>query len=415
MELFINMRKNSLPLLFLLFGAVYGVFGQSTTQYFRHIKFTETPLSPFEGIYPLKEADTKDLRHFRFFYDEEGRLTEVAYYFGEKPFFPRGGMENFFFYAPSIKFEYAENKVIKRYFNEQGQPVPAYRAFWQEEVLYANGRPISLIYQDKEGKPVQNHWGIQQYNWEYLSPQQVVETRLNSKGEQVSIRPNLEFVTTLLDFRENGNLQSFTNVDADHNPLNNNTGVAQDRIQYDDRGNFVGWQLNNQDGQKIIGNPGLISGGIRKVDQNGNLIQTAYIDPEGKVMANKWGIAYSNQAFDDHGNMTLVEFRNEQGELIVNPNYGLAKLKSQYEGILLTRQVFYDANDTPFIAPMHGTACEERIYDNGRLSKVFFKDADGNLMNNQNQKGAAILEFVFNPETGRRKVVRYDKDGKPIE
>src|SRR5690606_28216439 len=120
--------------------------------------------------------------------------------------------------------------------------------------LDEKGNRIKLHFENLNGEKVQSAWNMSDYNWQINTDGTVIEKRFNLNAESVPMRPDLLFYTVKLIFDENGNIVLMQNINDDGSLLENASGAAQDKLEYDEKGAFMSWAVLDKNHQLREGN-----------------------------------------------------------------------------------------------------------------------------------------------------------------
>ena len=405
-------------------------------EFYSTLAFRETPYADFRGVIPLTPEQAQERNHYRFRYDQQGRLTELSFRLGDR-LRPMNHTANHFFHAPLTTIRSDGSRQYRRFFDHHGRPVLVDGAVLEEiHETDARGRRVALSFHGREGEPVENGWGIHRYDWRH-DADGVVEWRKNLRGQTVDMRPHLAFRVVRFRYREDGLLDIMQNLDRDGRLLNNATGVAQDRLDYRSDGTTAGWAVLDAEGRPARGNHPNVSRGHVAVDRWGYESHLRFSDEEGAAIRNAFGWGQSRTDYDRFGNWSRRAFFDEAGKAMVVPELGYhgyrfawdpsgRRLLSQwYEDTAGKRiahavrgfsGVVYEYGDGPdathirFLDPAgkpvartdSGVATIERRYDSrGRWTEERFLDLQGRLVDDR-RRGYARTEL------------RYDATGVPL-
>ena len=150
----------------------------SGEKYFSKLGFYETSFDRSTGLHAITAEQAREINHYRFSYDDQGRLVGLQYCRGDEL------LDGSSTGVPRIEITYEGNKEIHHYFNTQGEPRSYSRVFSAEYELDDEGVRKHLRFFDKEGNPVENNNGIAWYDWEVLASGQLRENRYNMDGEE---------------------------------------------------------------------------------------------------------------------------------------------------------------------------------------------------------------------------------------
>ena len=342
-----------------------------SSKFFRHIMFRETPFASYRGIYPVDSKTTPDFAHYKFSYDEQGRVREIQYQINDRIIRGNEVWDSFIWFAPKVKIDYQPNKEVHTYFNSRNEPFTAhgnvFKAVYQ---LDDKGQRTSLKFYDEKGELSENAWNIHRYEWRFAN-NKVYEKRFDLKGEQRPLRPEFRFFEVELDYDNDGKLTFLKNLGLEGKPTNNDSGAGIDRIVYDHNGNFTRWQVYDKDGNPVEGNRPMVHVGEHMYDQYGNKVGLRGFDRFGKQIGFSWGVFEHVRAYNEHGNMSEQVMLNDAGEVMGH--------------------VFMEYADT-----------------NDTFSWLKSKDKSGNLVATPMLGGAAALQFVYSDSGVERKLFNAD-------
>jgi hypothetical protein len=167
------------------------------------------------------------------------------------------------------------------------------------------------------------------------------------------------------------------NLDYDSDPVENKYGVARYSWELDKYGSRVKETLYDTDNEIII------IGNIyfRKYtwDRRGNLTDMQFLNEEGQLTENNEGIAIQKWEYDKNNNQTKVEFYNKDSKLQDNSS-GIAISSYQYDNIgRMIRIDFYDSENkkTAFAGYKVATILREYDDENDEINDTYL-DIDGN-------------------------------------
>ena len=286
-----------------LLGTVLMALPANATDYFRHLTFRETPFAQHMGIHPISAAEARDIAHYRFDYDAEGRVTSIRHAIDGKNIANNGNWDSFTWFGPEVRIRYEGNQEIHEYYNTEGQRYATHGAVYSTVYeLDSNGTRTSLRHFDENDTPVESTWGAHLYEWSTDDQGRIREVRTNLAGEQVRIRPNFEFFEVRLTYGPDGRVQQMENYGLDGKPTNNTSGAGIDRIYYDAQGNFVRWQVYDIDDNPVQGNAPNVHVGEHLYDKNGNKVGLRGFDKAGKRMTFAFGFRETSMDYDERGN-----------------------------------------------------------------------------------------------------------------
>lgn len=291
-------------------------------EFYRHLLFRETPFALHEGIHPISAEEARTTAHYRFDYDTRGRVRMITHAIGDRIIGGNGNWDTFTFFGPKLEITYDNNREVHRYFNAENKRATSHGAVFQAVYeLDGYGTRRSLRYFAEDGSPVNGAWNAHRYDWSQDGEGRVREVRTNVAGEQVTMRPNLEFYEIRLTYGEDGRLIMMQNYGLDGTPTNNSSGAGIDRIYYDLHGNFVRWQVFDKDGRAVRGNAPNVHLGEHLYDMQGNKIGLRGFDEQGRRIDFAFGFNLMRMEYDARGNSAaMMHFRGD-GSMIDRTEY----------------------------------------------------------------------------------------------
>lgn len=404
-----------LSIFLLVFQApAYGSDAERTA-YYAHIPFRETPFADLRGIYPITEKQARHYNHFRFLYDVEDRPVEVSFRIGNEIRNLNISRTNLTF-TPVIRIKYEDGKEIRTFFDRFMNSTLANGVFREEYELDEDGNRMSLKFYDVEDERVESNWGIYVYEWSVDRRGTVTETRFDSHGKPVSIRPHFPFYCLKLHYDQRGLLALMENYGKTCEQLTlNNMNGAQDKLQYNDHGGIYAWNVYDTQEQRSIGNGPKVARGIMERDSYGHTTREYYEDADGKIMTSAHGWTNTFATFDTRGNMVERFNHDADGRRANNPLLGYSGSVMVFDdnGKNRTSVSLQNADGSPATHLTRGYHSVKTDYDDaGNRVRTRFEDSAGKPVNNK-EYCAAFLEYSFDDRNRRVSIRLFDEQMKP--
>ena len=383
-------------------------------KYFFSVPFRESPYPQFNGIYPTTKDNVKQRHYYRFAYDDSNRLVEMSVMRNDHMVINLNS-NNFFFGVAKITFSYSENTETLHFYNfldEQISPNGVWKAVY---TLNDNGERTSLHYYDANDQAVDNGWGISRYEWSKDEQGRIKEQRFNLQGEQAMLRPQFDFYEVRLTYDNRGYLTTMENYGTTGELTNNSTGVAMDKLQYDQHGNFTQWKVYNKDNEPVIGNLPGTAGGNHYYNSYGDQIKTEVFDLNDSLMVANWRYAYVEHTFNDQGNSEISKYFDDKKEIIdIGENVNWVKLKYDHLNQLI-KVSFYNKNGEIAQEGSQNIAHALYTYDEQHnMTERKYLDKDDNLVINT-LRGFAVAKYERDTITNTVDTLKYDTKMKLIK
>ena len=371
--------------------------GATRVAYYAHMPFRETPFADLRGIYPITKEQSKRHRHYRFVYDAQGRPLEVSFRLGDD----RQNLNvsrNALTFTPVIRIKYRDGMEIRTFFDRFMNPTLANGVFRELYELDDDGNRASLTFYDIEGERTESGWGVYTYEWSVDRRGTVTETRSDSHGEPVSIRPHFPFYCLKLHYDQRGLLALMENYGKSCDELTlNNMNAAQDKLQYNASGGIYAWNVYDAQENRSVGNGPMVARGIMERDDLGHTTREYYEDADGNTMTSAYGWTDTYASFDTFGNMIARFNSDANGKRSDNPLLGYSGYIADYNenGEHRTRLTYQNADGSPATHSTRGYHSVKTEYDDeGNRIRSRFEDATGNAVNRKDYC-AAIFEYSF--------------------
>ena len=384
--------------------------------YYSTIEFVETPLSYIKGSIALNKEVALGRNHYRFSFDSKNRLISIAFYNGSKPRNPNH-TANLFTLSHRMEFSYDKGTERVLFFNTKGKQITVLGSSSQFVYqLNQLGYRESLHFIDSSGKRIENSWNIFEYKWEYLNDGSVIEDRFDIDGKQVSIRPGFDFHRLKLYFNNLGHIALMQNIDKNGNLVENSSGASQDNITTNSNGNFLQWQVLDNQHKLEKGNGPDVAVGVQKFNEFGYEIALEHRDENNKPIYSAYGICRGKTKFDKYGNLSERNFYDENNKPSNHKIAGYHKLKIAWDKYGNDRESlsYFDIRNKPTTHKTRGYHAVKYEYDRKKnLTKISYLNTNGKLVNRKDN-GISYLTYQYDSNGERKSVLRFDKKGKKL-
>ncbi|WP_124748914.1 hypothetical protein [Alteromonas facilis] len=269
------------------------------------ISFRETPFADISCAKQVSQSDAKNIKHFQFDYDDDGRLVRLRYQLHGKTV----AFTDRFVRAPHIEISYKDNQEIRQFYDHHGARTlvsgDVYEAIFE---LDERNRRRELSFYNVSGDIINNDFGIARYTWGVESNGDVVEHRYDTAGKIVRNRPGFGYLVTRFSFDAQGLLTRMYNLGIEGKRLTaDDAGVAMTQIEYNQQRQFTRW-LNLDIEEKPIKGLSAIAD-IRYAPSAYAVENVArFIDENGNPQTTRWGAHKVIYEFDQYGNPTMRQF-----------------------------------------------------------------------------------------------------------
>lgn len=298
-------------------------------EYYRNLQFSETPYDIEKGTHPLTSDEATTINSYKFTYDNSGRLLSVEFV-RNNVLLGYSSMQS----AAKITYDYTGNKQIKHFFNKDNEPIESGGVFAFEYTLDANGNRTGLMFLGKDGAMVENRNKIHSWTWSILPDGMVRELRYNLAGEETVMNPFCPFFELRFTYNDKGYVTRMANYMADtlYNCTAENCGdigVSYFTFTPNENGNVENFAVFN-----VIGQMSNLYWGwskrINKFDENGYVLETAYLDQDDEYVGGKM-VPVTQNVYDSHGAVTEVMSMDKDRNVINSPENGVAITEYKYD------------------------------------------------------------------------------------
>ena len=376
----------------------------SFSDYYSSLSFRESPYAAHLGVHRLTAKQAEKRNHYRFDYDEKGRISRISFALGDT-LRPSNHTANYFWYNISREeYQYKNDKQIVTYKDKNNKPTEVKGSvFYSQYTLDNQGRRIALTYLNKKKQPIENNWHINKYTWEHQNDGSIIEIRRNLAGEIVSLRPGFEFQYIRLSYDTNGYTALMQHVDKNGKVIAIENNFAQDKFTMSEFGELLRYDVLNANGQLQGTNRQGIASGLLTFTNFGYERIASYLDAEGMPVKNNYGWGRSFRQYDQFGNLISSAFKDLNDIPKNNPNTGYATSRFKWHKDGLRRQWFkyFGQDNNPISHKTRGYHGILYDYDeNNRLIQISLVNEQGKLTQHLTNNWA--VKRYFYDESGNR-------------
>ena len=298
-------------------------------EYYRNLQFSETPYDIEKGTHPLTADEAKTINSYKFTYDKTGRLLSVEFV-RNNVLLGYSSMQG----AAKITYDYSNNMQMKHFFNKDNEPIESGGVFAVQYSLDSDGNRVGLMYLGKDGSMIENRNKIHSYSWTLLPDGMVKELRYNLDGDETVMNQFCPFYELRFTYNDKGFPVRMANFKADtlYNCTAENCGdigVSYFTFTPNENGDNENFSVFNATGQMSNLYWGW-SKQVNKYDENGYLVETQLFDQDDEYVGGKL-IPITRNVYDSHGALIEVKNLDKDGNVINNPNNGVAITEYKYD------------------------------------------------------------------------------------
>ena len=298
-------------------------------EYYRNLQFSETPYDIEKGTHPLTADEATAINSYKFTYDNSGRLLSVEFVRNDI-LLGYSSMQG----AAKITYDYTGNKQIKHFFNKNNEQIESGGVFAFDYSLNASGNRTGLMFLGKDGAMIENRNKIHSWTWSILPDGMVRELRYNLAGVETVMNPFCPFFELRFTYNDKGYVTRMANYMGDtlYNCTAENCGdigVSYFTFTPNENGDIENFAVFN-----VIGQMSNLYWGwskrINKFDENGYVLETAYLDQDDEYVGGKM-VPVTKYVYDSHGAVIEVISMDKDRNIINSPDNGVAITEYKYD------------------------------------------------------------------------------------
>jgi len=302
---------------------------KSGVEYYRNLQFSETPFDIEKGTHKITPEEAKNINSYKFTYDDLGRLVSVEFV-RDDVLLAYSDMGN----AAKITYTYTDGMQMKHFFDHKNQPVESWGVYAYQYSLDETGMRRGLMYLDKEGKMIENRNKVHSFVWSKLPDGMIKENRYNLAGTEVIMNEFCPFFELRFSYNEKGYTTRMANYQGDslYNCTAENCGdigVSYFAFEPNENGDLTSFSVHN-----VVGQLSNLYWGwakrLNKVDENGNVIETAVFDQDDEYLSGK-NVPVTQYEYDAHGAVVKIKNLDKDRNLINDPENGIAITEYVYD------------------------------------------------------------------------------------
>ena len=358
---------------------------------YRDMIFRSSPYAALQGRHPVTKEGIGYGQYYRFVRNDKGQVLRIERWFRKA--IAQGGYSRFgaIASAASVTFDYKDHQIIRRYWDENNQPMVNYWGVTEEVFTLDDlGHKKTLTYRDKNGQRIADSRGVWITKWDVSRDgKTVIEDRFNKEGKPERLNEFLDFSRIKMVFDEHGLRWETWNIDPDGRLINSPKRQVALMKTFWDVSSLDEKKIAWYDADRKLKNlspyekrPGVygFSSEVYEHDSNGYTVGMIQYDSAGQIVTLPGdGSVFSRSIYDAEGFILDNRFFNSKGKPTPNSN-GVARI-----------EVVRDERGRPL---------QYRLYD-----------LMGALTNGQND-GVAMVKFTYTED--ERSIVRMDKNGNKV-
>ena len=293
-------------------------------------------------------------------------------------------------------------------------PISRYLQTYDEQGYTATRR----FMRDSWNRPAANGDGVYGLKFEYTAEGRVQAVLfLDAAGEisdcgGISVGERYRYSDTG-ELTESVRLKAYAGAD-DYTPVDGSVLYVYQRRMYDETGRIRELRFLDGEKQPMASAENLGAAALKiKYNAQGFPAETAFLDEYGDKADNYDGYAVIKRQYDKKGRVTEERYLNEDGDPVCCVTDGTAAVTYAYDAEgNLTELRFYDENGVPAVSRTLGGSRVKYEYQNGHVSSVEFRDADGDLC--ETGAGYAVKRYRYNDEGQRTETAFYNAQNAPV-
>lgn len=336
--------------IFLVMGACSQLSPQTSVQpvdqYFTQLAGIISPYLSYQGRGELSQAQAQGLKHYRFSYDTQGRIKEIAFFDQDKP------NAQAYFGAHKVVYHYATDTLIRSYFGVGGGKSTFWRHYYLGDNLHQElflldqaGKKKSLVLLDSLGHQVATGLGSYRFEFETLNDSQFVQRQFTQAGSAKVLTGYFPFPTSLITKDKRGYLYSITNLDESGKPaIQPEAGYAKVIFDFDEYGNELGWSFHDTSGKpanRLAAHD--MDHGFAQVrydftwkDHSLGLYHAfveRYFAADGNAVPNNLGIHQIQYYFTETSEIQSMAYYGLRDSAVMHPSYGFHRIEYAYDSL----------------------------------------------------------------------------------
>ncbi|MFC3093965.1 hypothetical protein DRW07_10825 [Alteromonas sediminis] len=339
-------------------------------------------ISPFLEYNPRGEiscSESDQYSHYKVVYLANGRLSEMRY------FRKAEASSRAYYEAHRVSYEYRADGYSRKYYDIEGKPTSMWRHYYgggdihEEHYKHTKiGTELSLF--NSAGEAITTQHGHNQFVKKTINKNAFTQRQFDDKGSPVGLMGDfMPFTHSMITTDKRGYLYQVLNLDdSGEKALHPVAGYAEFRLDFDDFGNELGWSHRDEAGELINLPQSSTQAGHAKwvykmtwYNRELGLIRSytqQYYDEHGqRVWLN--GEFASTYVFDQLGNLTSLEYLDDQNQLLLHPQHGHAIQRLHRNSNHRVHEILYLNTNGQLIE--NGVAQQRYVYgEDGSLKEI---------------------------------------------
>ena len=279
--------------------------------------------SYFDANGNLTEKEGYASLHFE--YDDKGNPVKLSYFDAQNA--PASTQ------PAEIIFEYDEqgNETKRSAYDKDGHLTINKFGYAVEASDYNEfGSLVKKIFYDAKGSLTKGPFGYAVATCDYNQYGNISRECFYDESQN-KILPDSGYACASFEYDENGNATRTVFEGINGKAIKINKGFSEKRNEYDEKGNVIEEKYFDTNGNPVIADSFGFASLKKKYNKQNEVIEESYYDTDGKPIMSFEGLATGIRKFDDFGNLIEVAFFDTTGLLVALKDTPCARFLYEYD------------------------------------------------------------------------------------